>query len=345
MAVTRRIMSQAMPWALAVLCAFVAQLGTSCRETPAPRHPVAAVHPPRAGLAPLGIVAPDAQQVDPLIHTLRSELASEFDIQVFWVRGNTTADELGQAIDTMRPRALILVDNSVAQLYAPLAATMPQPPPSIIVMASFVEHVQPTVANSMAIAFETPAVTTLSQVRTMLERPLRRAGVVYRAGFEHFVERERGRALREEIELVSMRVPSSPNVASLSRALRRLERADLDAVWISNDNVLLTKRLLDRAWLPFARKVSLPIVVGVPGLVKSSVPFATYAAVPDPVGLGVQTADLVFALESSGWKLQTPWVHPPVAVKTYLNVVQAQQLGITPENQKHVDVLLSPGEP
>jgi hypothetical protein len=345
MGMMRRVRRLATPWALVLLCTVLCWMAASCRETPTAVHPVVALHAPHEGRAAIGILAPDTQQVDPLIHTLRSELSPDFDVQVFWVHRGTTPDELRQAIETIEPNALVLVDNSVAQLYAPLAAALPAPPASIIVMASFVEHVQPTVKNSMAIAFETPAVTTLSQVRALLERPLRRAGVVYRAGFEQFVEQERVRALQEEIELVPVRVPSSPNVASLSRALRRLERSNLDAVWISNDNVLLTQRLLARAWLPFARKVSLPIVVGVPGLVKSSVPFATYAAVPDPVGLGVQTADLVFALQSAGWKPQVPRVHPPVAVKTYLNVDHAQALGITADNQARVDVLLSPGEP
>jgi len=107
--------------------------------------------------------------------------------------------------------------------------------------------------------------------------------------------------------------------------------------------VLLSQKLLSNTWVPFAKKTALPIVVGVPALVQGSVPFGTYAAVPDTVGLGVQTADLIYALEKSGWRTQGPAVQPPVAVKTYLNVALARELGAPPESEKRVDVLLQGG--
>jgi len=210
-------------------------------------------------------------------------------------------------------------------------------------MSSFVEALQKSVPNSTAIGFETPAVTTLSDVRSILGRPIARAGMVYRTGFEAFVAHERELAKREEIELVALAVPEEPNVATLSRVLRRLEREHLDAVWISNDNVLLSKKLLSNAWVPFAKKTALPIVVGVPALVETAVPFGTYAAVPDTVGLGVQAADLIYALQRQGWHWPGPAVQPPVAVKTYLNVARARELGAPLESEKRIDVLLEGG--
>jgi hypothetical protein len=278
--------------------------------------------------------------VVPLVATLRSELAADFDLQVIPLRHDMSSVELQQALDSQRPSAIVLVDNSAVQLYAPLAKAARQPLPALIVMSSFVERLQRGVPNSIAIAFETPAVTTLSDVRSILARPISRAGVVYREGFERFVSRERELAQREKIELVALPVPIEPSVASLGRALRRLEREHLDAMWLSNDNVLLSQKLLSNTWVPFAKRTALPIVVGVPALVAGSVPFGTYAAVPDTVGLGVQTADLIYALQQANWRLQGPPVQPPVAVKTYLNVALARELGAPPENEKRVDVLL-----
>ncbi len=333
-------MSKLAALALLGLGAGASQVATGCR----PASPPLTEFAPRARRAELpliAVVAPEAQPVVPLISTLRSELAADFDVQVIALRRETTTNELGAALATQQPKAVVLVDNSAVQLYAPLAHASAQPLPSVIVMSSFVEHLQRTVPNSLAIAFETPAVTTLSDVRSILARPISRAGVVYREGFEAFVERERALALREKIELVALAVPAEPNVATLGRALRRMEREHVDAMWLSNDNVLLSKKLLSNTWVPFAKKTSLPIVVGVPALVHGSVPFGTYAAVPDTVGLGVQTADLIYALEKAGWRAQGPGVQPPVAVKTYLNVTLARELGAPPENEKRVDVLLT----
>ena len=50
---------------------------------------------------------------------------------------------------------------------------------------------------------------------------------------------------------------------------------------------------------------------------------------------------MIYALENSGWRVQGPGVQPPVAVKTYLNVALARELGAPPENEKRVDVLLT----
>jgi len=330
---------------LAWVALFVGQSILSCQERVPVRAPIVVVPPPRTGFPRIVLVAPESEQVTTLTRTLRSELGADFDVADVTISPQTTSNELKRILAELAPRATVLVDNSAVQLYAPIAEASKNPLPSLIVMASFAEELQRRTPNSMAIAFETPVVTTLSDLRALLGRPLARAGVVYRAGFESFVNRERERAARSQIELVLVRVPSAPSVGSLSRALRKLERAHLDAVWISNDNVLLTRRLLGRAWIPFEKKTGLPIVVGVPGLVRSPIPFATYAAVPDPVGLGVQAADLIFSLRDSDFRVTTPGVQPPIAVKTYLNAERGRSLGMPPESETRVDVLLHPGGP
>src|SRR5690606_16298844 len=113
---------------------------------------------------------------------------------------------------------------------------------------------------------------------------------------------------------------------NLNHALRELEGQDVQALWISNDNVLLSPTLLSHAWLPLARRAKIPIVVGVPSLVTSRPHFGTYAAVPDLEGLGLQTADLVYELESAGWNARKTPVQPPVSIKTYVDLPRAREL-------------------
>jgi len=338
-----RLRSQLLALACLMLGAAVGPLSSGCH--PSASVPLTEPHPlPRRSQLPLiTVLAPEAAPVVPLVATLRSELASDFDLEVIAVRHETSVSDVGAALAKQKPSAVVLVDNSAVQLYRPLARAALHPLPSVIVMSSFVDRLQASVPNSLAIAFETPAVTTLSDVRSILARPITRAGVVYREGFESFVARERALLLKEKIELVALEVPADPSVASLGRVLRRMEREHLDAMWLSNDNVLLSQKLLSNTWVPFAKKTALPIVVGVPALVQGSVPFGTYAAVPDTVGLGVQTADLIYTLQKSGWRAEGPAVQPPVAVKTYLNVTLARELGAPPENEKRVDVLLEGG--
>lgn len=286
------------------------------------------------------VVTPDSPEAIPLVRVLRSELRGSFDVQVSLAGPELDAEDLREALDTSRPVAVVLVDNSVTSLYRRAILGHRTPPPAVLVMNSFVEQVQPTIPNSTAIGFEPPAVVSLTHVRSLLERPIRRAGVVYRKGFEGFIEKERARARAEDIELVGIEVAEHPSTSAIGRALHRLERADPDVVWITNDNVLLSERALSEAWLPFARKARVPIVVGVPALVTKDGSFGTYAAVPDTEGLGLQTADLLFGLDGERFHASVAAVQPPVSIRTYLNVPRAVSLGLAPEGRSRVDVLV-----
>jgi putative ABC transport system substrate-binding protein len=290
------------------------------------------------------VVTPDAEHVAPLVLTLKSELGEDFDIEPVTLDTLPSEDELKRHLARNKPNAVVLVDNSAVQLYTRATSDWNTPPAAVIVMASFVRELQKLVRNSTAIEFEPPAVTTLNDVRNILGRRVRRAGVVYREGFENFIAEERQRAHVEEIELVAFSVPSEPSIANIARALHRIESEKVDAVWITNDNALLTRRFIASAWVPFAKNARLPVVVGVPALVQSSVPLGTYAAVPDTVGLGVQTADIILAIAASDWAASRVPVQPAVSVKTYVNVELARSLGAPQDFEKRVDVLFS-GEP
>jgi hypothetical protein len=323
-----------------VLCLLGPALSSSCASrTGRPPHALES-GPRHPELLLVSVLTPSNAEVHSLVSTLRSELEGEFDVAVTLVTSETTPTKLRQQLDRDAPKAVVLVDNAVAVAYRAAIASHPAPPPSVLVMNSFVDEVQPTIENSTAIGFEPPAVVTLTHVRSLLRRPVARAGVIYRAGFEAFIERERSRAKEEDIELVGVRVPRHPSVNAIGRALHRLERENLDAVWITNDNVLLTAGALARAWLPFAAKARIPIVVGVPGLVAHDGSFGTYAAVPDSEGLGLQAAEMIFRLEELGFRADGQAVEPPLSLRTYLHVERARTLGLPPEGEARVDVLL-----
>lgn len=331
--------------ALTLLGALIGEATVACRDVPPPATAPLFVPAARTGTHPLlVVVTPENERVTPLLRTLEAELRGAFELEALYVPRFPNPRALGDKLDALRPRAVLLVDNSAVQLYAPVAARSASPPPALIVMASFVRELTKLVKNSTAIEFEPSAVTTLTEVRELLGREIRRAGVVYREGFEEFIEEEKRRAARESIELVAIVVPSEPNVDRVSRALRRLEQSRVDAVWVTNDNALLSRRLLAKVWVPFAKQAKLPIAVGVPSLVTSRVPFGTYAAVPDTVGLGVQAADRLLEIARQDFRTTEVPVEPAVAIRTYLNVDLSRAFGGPLANESRVDVLIHGGE-
>lgn len=296
--------------------------------------------PRRADFPLVLLLAPARAVPDALLTSLRSELHEDFDVHTLELELDGGTNQLEKQLPELKPHVVVLVDNPTVALYRTWARSNAAPPPAIIVMASFAEQLHLTVPNSTGIAFEPPAVTVLSDLRRLLRTPIRRAGVVYREGFESFIARERQRLAAEKIDLIAVSVSPAPTARSLNRALRELEAENVQALWVVNDNVLLSPALLSQAWLPLAQQGKIPIVVGVPSLVTNRPHFGTYAAVPDLEGLGLQAADLVYELEGSGWDARATAVQPPVSIKTYVDLAQARQLGLLPEDDQLIDVLV-----
>jgi hypothetical protein len=249
-------------------------------------------------------------------------------------------EEVGNIIRTNNPSAVVLVDNPTVSVYASWARTQPAPPPSVIVMSSFAEQLQPGVPNSTGISFESPAVTSLLDLRRILKVPVRTAGVVYRHGFESYVRQEQARAAREKIDLVIEADRKMPTAAEVERALGRLRARGIDALWVTNDNGLLSTGLLHDVWVPFVERNRIPVIVGVPSLLSEDVKFGTFAAVPDIEGIGLQAADLIYSLSDNEWKPPTLRVQPPLSVRTYVDLKSARGLGMSKNAELTVDVLI-----
>jgi putative ABC transport system substrate-binding protein len=206
--------------------------------------------------------------------------------------------------------------------------------------SAFVEELQPTIPNSIAVAFEAPAVTSLVAVRSLFDRRIDRVGVLYREHFAELIERQRQQLAEERITLVAESLGMTPSAAELQRGLRRLRRQGVDALWVTNDDVLLSKGMLSSVWLPFAERYPMPIVVGVPSLVGKQVHFGLYAATPDIEALGVQTADLVVKLRSRDYRVDDRRVLPPLSTRTYVDWELAQHLGAKQPLENNVDIVV-----
>lgn len=85
----------------------------------------------------------------------------------------------------------------------------------------------------------------------------------------------------EKLTFVRQELPNKPRVQDLRAALVNLERARLDAIWLPNDNALLSPRFLANVWLPYVSRLGAPVVVAVPSLVNEHAEFGTFAAIPD----------------------------------------------------------------
>ncbi|WP_441288409.1 hypothetical protein ACSRUE_41675 [Sorangium sp. KYC3313] len=319
-------------------------LSLSCSSgpaTPVASDPAPTLKPPPPDARPvISVIAPSDPQLDDMLRSLRVELSGEHRVIISLLRGEESGPDLvGRIVARDRPQAVVLVNNSTVLLYREWARTVPTPPVALILMASFAEELQRTVPNSVAISYEVPAVTAMVGLRT-LGLDAHRVGVVYRQGFADHIARQETLMHVEKLTFVKEELSNKPRVQDLRAALVNLQRAKVDAIWLPNDNGLLSPRFLTNVWLPYVDRLGAPVVVAVRSLVNEHAEFGTFAAIPDTQALAVQAADLLYELADADWKLRSSGVRLPISVKRLVDVRLARRFGLNSSQFGQVDFLI-----
>jgi putative ABC transport system substrate-binding protein len=278
--------------------------------------------------------------------SLVAEIKRDFNVATLSVTSSTVMEDLAAAIQRTAPTCIVLMNNATVGLYREYQrAHLGQGPmpPSVVVMASFVDELRPTLVNATGIAYEVPGVTAFVDLRSVINAQVRRVGVVYRPSFRQFIDRQKQLAEREQIELVPIEVGKGIYADRLRSALHGLlidQR--VDALWMLNDNELIkSSEYLDQTWRAELRNVNVPLVVGVANLVNPRMPLGSFAVVPDHEALGLQAANLIFDLSDNGWRAEEHGVELPLSVKTLADVRELREkFGLKDDALQHIDQAL-----
>jgi hypothetical protein len=304
---------------------------TSCSNshTSAPKAPTTfSIEAPkrRADFASVVVFLPLDARVEPTWITLRDELSPELDVIPIPISQDSTNEDFARAFAEYSPKCVVLFDNRTTSLYARYQASLPQKsfPPAVILLSSFAT-LYTNVRNSTGIAYEVSLLLSATRLRSFVTAPIERVGVIHRRGFKRYVRAQAALAKSEEIEVVAVEVPNDASPHDVADALSKLARR-VDALWVLNDNALLTPEHIRDGWLPPLDERPLPTIVGIPGLVTKDVRFGTFAVIPDLSALGVQAATLIYDLAHDGWQPQPDGlkIEEPLSVRTVLDVDTAR---------------------
>jgi putative ABC transport system substrate-binding protein len=275
------------------------------------------------------VLMPATKQTREVWTGLSDELGREYALVAVRVDGREDAGTVTRAIVENTPRAIVLMNNPTVAAYAAYQAAQPRGtgfPPAVIVMTSFLDGQPFRIQRATGISYEVPLITVVTNLRKLLNTPIRRVGVVRRVRLREFVERQALLATHEGISVEQEVVSASPNAAELKRALR-LVRQRSDALWVLNDDRLLTPQLIGDAWFPgVSERPFIPTIVGAAPLVSPVQSFGTFAMLPDHTALGVQAASLLFDLADADWILEsTARAQLPLSTTTSIDLVQARE--------------------
>jgi hypothetical protein len=297
-----------------------------------------------SGKGAILVLMPSTSQTREVWTGLTDELGRDYELVSVRVDSRSDDAIIAAAILRCSPKAIVLMNNPTVAAYTEYQHKHAGSafPPAIIVMTSFLDGQQRYVAESTGIYYEVPLITVVTNLRKLIATPIDRIGVVRRAEFADFVRRQAELAAHERIVVEQEEVGAAPNVSELKRAIRRVRRR-ADALWVLNDDRLLTPRLIADGWiLGVSERPWIPTIVGAAPLVSPVQSFGTFAVLPDHAALGVQAASLLFDLADSNWTI-TPdaRVQLPLSTTTTVDLAQARErFALREEALAHVDRIL-----
>jgi hypothetical protein len=282
----------------------------------------------KPGAKSILVCMPETRQTSEVWRGLSDELAQEFELIALRTEGDDVSATLARGIARYKPAGLVLMNNPTVEGYRQLQAhaTHAAFPPAVIVMSSFLEGKPAHLRGATGISYEVPLITVVTNLRKLIASPIDRIGVVHRAPLAGFVRRQAALARREQTEVVREEVSQTPNPSEIKRALRRLKQR-CDAIWVLNDDRLLTPRLLADGWLHGINEPpSIPTIVGAASLVSPSQSFGTFAVLPDHTALGAQAASLMLDIADNDWRLPNSGAAQlPLSTTTTVDLTQVRE--------------------
>lgn len=300
--------------------------------------------------ASLLVIRAAGQTFDETIRGMTGELDAAFAISEFIVTTATTDSDIAGRITTTAPAVIVLMDNRAIDLYKSYQQKRRDSVsvPALALMGISVDHAIRGCTNTTGISYEIPIVTSMVNLRSVLKIPIKKVGIIHRRFLDDFIRRNRPFCAKEEFELVEFVMADTAiiNPSMIKKGLDfLLKEKKVDAIWVPNDNAILTPDIITGAWAPVLSRSRIPAVVGVEVLVRPELDMGTFAVLPDHAALGQQAAARIFDISTNGWKTDGMRVQPPISVIKVVNGDRAQRLfGIGPAALSDVDKVLTPSD-
>jgi hypothetical protein len=280
--------------------------------------------PPRGAARSVLAFMPETAQTKEVWRGMSDELRNDFELVAVEVNGADAAHTIARGIERYRPSALVLMNNPTVSAYREYQRATPGRhfAPAVIVMSSFLDRHPEGLSATTGISYEVPLITVVTNLRKLIATPIDRVGVIRRHALAGFIDRQAALARTEQTEVVVETVSQRPNASEIKRALRRLKQR-VNALWVPNDDHLLSPELIGDGWLPgLNERPFVPTIVGVASLVSPQHSFGTFAVLPDHTALGVQAASIVFDIADNSWVLPTTEPQLPVSTTTTIDLPQ-----------------------
>ncbi len=286
----------------------------------------------------------DGKDFEDALKGLTEELKTDFNLRDKKIEEMKEVNEIKAEIASVRPKLIVLMDNSAITLYKKYLAGLKEGDaiiPTVSIMGVFIKNAISDIKNACGISYEIPIVTSIVSLRSVLGSSMKKVGVIHREFLNDFVVKNKKFCKMEGIEIIDISLPNKSDDYKklLKNSLKTLfEEKKVDVLWVPNDNAFLNIEIIQNVWVPVVKKEKKPVVVGVELLVNPKLDFGTFAVLPDHVALGSQAAEMIYDIMDNDWQCDEGKVDPPLAVFKIINLRQAKKnFNVADEKLKAVD--------
>ncbi len=271
----------------------------------------------------------------PAFENIMQGLTDDLKGDLTFVRHPVTQQESADRLQRLhlahKPDVVVLIGNHAVSAFHRWQKAFPETrhPPVIALGALYMDKLLDDFPRAIGIRYEIPAVTSAVQLRTLLGGKLARIGVIYRRWNQSFVDENAAFLAAEGFELVKFQVTeNAPLNLEIRRGLLWLAEQNIGALWVVNDNQLLSRKAIIQGWLPYLPRLNMPVVVGVRSLIQKRIEFGSFALLPDHYNLGAQAADLVAEAMDNAWQLDGKKILQPISVHKLVNLSELSRRNI-----------------
>ncbi len=268
------------------------------------------------------VLSPEGENFQYTIKGLKDDLEDDVTFVEHSITDNMGEDIITKHIHDINPKMLVFLGNKPLQAYSQYQKKYigSDFPPSIALSALYLDRQVRDMKNIIGVRFEIPAVTSLVQLRSIIKRPIKKVGVIYREWMSDFIKQNQAYCLQESIQLMGIKISDKPSMRHLNYQLKHLLRKDIDALWVVNDNGLLQARYLQNVWIPLLKRFDKPVLVGIKALTKTSLNFGTFSVEADHYALGVQGAEMISDIMDNNWRIADHKIEQPLSISNLLNI-------------------------
>jgi hypothetical protein len=287
------------------------------------------------------IFSADGEKFAQTAQGIKDDLGGDFNIIKEILTTDSSVDNINHTIKNSLPSLIVLIGNTPALKYTRYQQQYTQQyfPPSVLISALYINRLLPKIKNAQGIRHEIPAITSALFIRSLVEQPVRRVGVLYRKWMRNYIQLNAKFCKQEGIELVAIEVSNRISLNKVNYHLRHLLKQNIDALWVVNDNALFSSQIIQNVWLPNIKQFNKPVIVGIEALTTTPLNFGTFAVVPDQYALGIQGAGLIADILDDGIEqLVENKLYEPISVKKSLNLTLMEKRNIK-INQSKLDTL------